>query len=119
MKIISCFITLIFFSLRGLCQVEGDVKDKPGNDIPNAKIFAIDSTNQIVDSVMSDEAGFYRFKNLKPGQYLIEVRATGFVTRQYKNVIARKKINDPSVGNDITNATRLQIVLSSAKNPKQ
>src|SRR5689334_19325108 len=107
-----CLIALLMFSVNASSQIEGDVRDKLNSRIRGAKIFAVDSTNLIADSVMTDETGFYRFTNLRPGLYLIEAKATGFEIRHYKNVIARTKVKNPVAGNDISNATRLQIVLT-------
>ena len=104
-----------FFSVSALCQIEGDVRDKANNRIAKAVIIAIDSTRNFADSLISNETGFYRFTKLEPGKYLIEAKAPGFITRQYKNVEARAKVNNPEAGNDISNATRLQIILSPVK----
>lgn len=110
-------VILLFISSNCLGQIEGDVRDKANNRISNAIIIAIDSNGDFADSVVSDETGFYRFTTLIPGIYSIEAKAPSFETRQYKNVVARARVNDPEVGNDISNATRLQIVLSPLKNP--
>ena len=79
----------------------------------------MDTTKNIIDSVMSDEDGFYSFENLKPGKYIIEAKGQGYESRLYKNVIAREKLTGTKVGKDLSNATRLQIVLSPIKKPKQ
>ena len=113
------FVILLFVSGNALCQIEGDVRDNANNRISKALIIAIDSTKNFADSVTSNENGFYRFTNLKPGKYLIEAKASGFLTRQYKSVEARVRMNNPEAGSDISNATRLQIILSPVKEPKQ
>ncbi len=78
-------------------------------------IIAKDSVNMNVDSVFSDIRGFYSFNSLPPGKYLIEVRASGFQVAIYKNIIAPKIVVNPGAGRDISNATRLQIVLTPTK----
>jgi Carboxypeptidase regulatory-like domain len=118
-KIHIALIILLLISTKTFAQIEGDVRSRDDNRISKAVIIAIDSANNRIDSVMSKEDGFYSFINLKPGIYLIEARARGFEITQYKNVIARKKVKNPAVGNDISNATRLQIVLIPIKKEKQ
>jgi hypothetical protein len=118
-KIPVTLIALLLLSLNALSQIEGDVRSKDDNRIPKAVVIARDTTNRMVDSVMTDDEGFYSFKNLKPGIYIIEAKAAGFETMMYKNVIARQRIRNPTAGNDITNATRLQVVLAPEKKSKQ
>ena len=106
---------MLFASASALGQIEGDVRDKANNRISKAVIIAIDSARNFADSVTSNETGFYSFTNLEPGKYLIEAKALGFMPRQYKNVEARARVNNPEAGNDISNATRLQIILTPVK----
>ena len=112
------FIVLLLLSVNALSQIEGDVRSKENKRISKAIVIAMDTTNNIIDSVVTAEDGFYSFTNLKPGKYIIEAKAMGFENRLYKNVIARERLLNPAAGNDRSNATRLQIVLFPAK-PKQ
>lgn len=111
-------IVLLLLSVSASSQIEGDVRSKNNNRIPKAVVIAMDTTKNIIDSVITDEYGFYSFTNLKVGKYLIEAKAIGFENKLYKNVIARERWLDPTAGKDKSNATRLQIVLLPAK-PKQ
>ena len=115
----SLFVVLLFVSGNALCQIEGDVRSQDNKRISKAVIIAMDTTNNIIDSVVTKENGFYSFINLKPGKYLIQAKAPGFENRLYKNVIARKSVVNPEAGDDISNATRLQIILFPVKSPKQ
>lgn len=117
-KQFQLIIMLLFFSVNSYSQIEGDVRSKENIPIPKALIVAKDTANNCIDSVITDSRGFYSFKTLPPGKYFIEAKAQGFEVRLYKNVIARERIEDPDAGNDISNATRLQIVLSPLKLPK-
>lgn len=115
------YITLIvslLLCLKSLSQIEGDVRSNDNKRISKAVIIAMDTAKNIIDSVISRENGFYSFKKLIPGKYFIEAKAQGFETRLYKNIIARENLIDPTEGKDLSNATRLQIVLVPVK-PKQ
>jgi hypothetical protein len=105
----------MLFCLKGFSQIEGDVRNNNDDRISKAVIIAMDTTKNVIDSVSSDEDGFYSFTNLKPGKYFIEAKAQGFENRLYKNVIVRERILDPRKGRDQSNATRLQIVLMPMK----
>jgi hypothetical protein len=108
-------IVFLLIAINALSQIEGDVRSKNNNRIPKAVVVAMDTTKIIIDSVTTDVNGFYSFTNLKPGKYLIEAKAMGFENKLYKNIIARERLLDSSAGNDISNATRLQIILFPAK----
>ena len=112
-------IISLLLSIKSLSQIEGDVRSNDNKRISKAVIIAMDTSKNVIDSVMTFENGFYSFKNLKPGIYFIEARAQGFENRLYKNVIARENFLDPDVGRDLSSATRLQIVLFPIKKPKQ
>lgn len=115
----SFFIPLLFIYNNVICQIKGNVRDKVDNPIKNALIIAIDSAMNLADSVRSDSTGYFSFSTLKPGKYLIQVKAAGFPEQQYKNVVARKVTDKPETENDVTNATWLSIDLYPAKNQKQ
>jgi Carboxypeptidase regulatory-like domain len=117
-KIPITIILLLLLSVKAFAQIEGDVRSKDDKRILNAVVVALDTTMNVIDSVLSGEEGFYSFTNLKPGKYFIEAKAKGFENRLYKNVIVWEKPFDAKKGNDQSYATRLQIVLSPSK-PKQ
>ena len=108
-------IVFLLISISALSQIEGDVRSKDNSRIPNAVVIAMDTMKNIIDSVITDEYGFYSFANLKAGKYLIEAKAIGFENKLYKNVLAQERWVDPTAGKDKSNATRLQIVLLPAK----
>jgi uncharacterized membrane protein len=111
-------IGILSFTVNAMSQVEGDVRSKDNKRIPNAVIIALDTTNKIIDSVFSADDGFYSFETLKAGIYTIVAKVIGFENRVYKKIIAREKLVNKDAGSDISNATRLQIVLTPLKPPK-
>jgi hypothetical protein len=117
-KVPITFILFLLLSVEAFAQIEGDVRSKDDKRILNAVVIALDTTRNVVDSVLSGEEGYYSFTNLKPGKYFIEAKAKGFENRLYKNVIVWDNVLDPKKGEDQSYATRLQIVLSPSK-PKQ
>jgi iron complex outermembrane recepter protein len=118
-KLYITFILSSLLSVKSFSQIEGDVRSKDNIRISKAYIIALDTLNNVVDSVQTDDEGFYSFTNLKPGKYFIEAKAFGFQKRLYKNIVARETIEKSKAGNDISNATRLQIILLPTKALKQ
>jgi len=117
-KIIAFLVLLPLFALKAVCQLEGDVLDQSNKTVINAIIIATDSTGKVVDSVKTDERGFYFFKKLKPGKYKIEAKAPGFQPAIHTVRIdpAPKDANDTD---DTYYAETLDIILTRPKTTKQ
>lgn len=113
------FISTCLPVSRLSAQIQGGVFDMKKQGIANALVIATDSSGHVMDSVMSDKRGFYIFRGLRPGRYRIEARSTGFHNSIYENILANKEKpvhEDTRV--DISNATRLEIVLKPSNPPK-
>jgi hypothetical protein len=54
-KIHFTIIVLLTFSANAFSQIEGDVRSKDNKRIPKAVIIAMDTTNKVIDSVVSDD----------------------------------------------------------------
>jgi Carboxypeptidase regulatory-like domain len=110
---LSLFL-LSIFGLTAFGQVEGDVQDENKKAITNAVIIAKDSTGKIIDTVKTDERGFYHFKKLKPGNYTIEGKAPGFlITTHTTRVIPAR--SDANESDDTYHADVLDIILKRQK----
>jgi hypothetical protein len=110
---------ILFLTFRSFAQIQGGVFDPAGKGIPNAMIIAIDSVRLATDTVHTDKRGFYSFKGLKAGKYKIEAKAPGFITALFENVEANEEEKDEGIDrDDISSATRLEIVLKPQKPPK-
>ena len=116
--LISIAITLMF-SIKGFSQIQGGVFNEKKEGIPNALLIAKDTIVNIIDSVRSDKRGFYGFKLLKKGKYNIEAIASGFTLKVFKNIeVLNEEPEEQTERNDISGATRLEIILSPSKIPK-
>ena len=60
--------------------VAGTVKDKTGSVVPNAKVEVRNDGTNALQTVISDDQGFFRAIHLQPGKYTITVTASGFQT---------------------------------------
>lgn len=109
---------LILLAVTAFGQVEGDVLDEKNKAVTNAVITATDSTGKIVDTVRTDQRGFYFFKKLKPGKYKIEAKAPGFLPAVYKNVEVNAAPAGANEGDDTYYAITLDITLIRTKVPK-
>ena len=76
----SIFLTTILsFNINAQTSIslKGTVGDEHGGKVPGAQV-TVRSEAGLQLSTATDEAGVFVFKELKPGNYLIEVRADGF-----------------------------------------
>lgn len=118
-RITLSFGIILLFVINSFAQIQGGVFDQKKEGIPNAIIIATDSARNFIDTVRSDKRGFYAFKGLKPGKYKIEAKAPGFMTAVFENIQANQEDPDEGIDrDDISSATRLEIVLKPAKVPK-
>jgi len=107
---------VLTISLGSYGQIHGDILDTNDKGIPNALIIATDSITHVADTVKPDKRGFYEFKNLKPGKYRMEVKATGFKSAIVEDI----KVKDGDTGImelDIYRGQRIDVTLSPAKLP--
>ena len=116
-RMLFLFGAILGFTIRSFSQIQGDITDPKDNGISNAMIIATDSARKVVDTVKSDNRGFYSFDNLKPGKYKIEVKAIGFQTAVIENIVV-KEGDIGLVEDDLYNGQRLDITLTPAKVPK-
>ena len=68
-----------------LAEITGEVRDPAGVLIKGAIVSATDQATGIVRSVVSNDAGFYRFSALQPGIYDLKVATDGFQSIIRKN----------------------------------
>lgn len=65
--------------------ISGIVTDASGAAIPNASVTL---TGNISRSAVTNDAGLYRFDAVEPGEYSIEIAASGFKRAQKLNVVS-------------------------------
>ncbi|HEX5283457.1 MAG TPA: carboxypeptidase-like regulatory domain-containing protein [Bryocella sp.] len=91
-----CLLTLFlagvafFLPIAGRCQLStgdilGNINDPSGAVLPGATIVLTNTETQERHTTTSDQAGEYVFTLLQPGQYSIEVSASGFKPAQIPN----------------------------------
>ncbi len=66
-------------------DISGTITDPSGAAIPNAAITALNKGTGTTQQASSNTLGQYHFSLLPPGQYQVEIKASGFTTAQ-KNV---------------------------------
>ncbi|MGH2553343.1 MAG: carboxypeptidase-like regulatory domain-containing protein [Chitinophagaceae bacterium] len=117
-RIFLLFGIMLLFALSSFAQVQGVVVDSKGLGIPNSIITATDTARNFVDTVQSDNRGFYEFKGLMPGNYSIEAKAAGFRPAVIKNIGLTKDDTGALKGElDMYRGKRIDITLLPAKAP--
>src|SRR5580704_8992171 len=85
-KLLGLLMCLIFLAPMLIGQsltsgdISGTVTDPSGAGVPNAGVTATNKTTGAVQTTKTNTTGFYHFAFLPPGQYQVEVKATGFGT---------------------------------------
>lgn len=67
-------------------QIAGTARDASGAVVPNATVTARSQTTGQQHQTTTDDQGYYKFPNLDPGRYEVEVRAPGFAEFTAQNV---------------------------------
>src|ERR1035441_6277284 len=61
-------------------NIEGIVTDQQQAVIPNASVHLTKEATNTTQHIKTDASGRYQFSTLPPGEYSVEVSATGFKT---------------------------------------
>jgi hypothetical protein len=73
---------LLFCVLPAAAQynsgIEGTAMDSSGAPVPDAEGVATNQDTGVTQSTTTDSQGLFRFQNLPPGLYSVEIRAKGF-----------------------------------------
>ena len=119
MRTIIIFLGAILgISFNSFAQIQGDIIDPKEKGVPNAIIIAIDSVKNTADTVKADHRGFYDFKNLKPGKYKIQIKASGFKLTVIENIVVKEGDVGAIIGEpDLYSGQRLDITLTPLKKP--
>ncbi|MGH9353750.1 MAG: carboxypeptidase regulatory-like domain-containing protein, partial [Terriglobia bacterium] len=64
----------------GTGQVNGTITDPSGAAMPGAKVTLINQDTRIANTATANQSGSFVFINVLPGQYTLQVAATGFET---------------------------------------
>jgi hypothetical protein len=93
-------------------SVSGTVSDSSGGRVPGAEVTLINQLTNIRAEAITNDSGFYRFVNVRPGAYVVTITFPGFKTVQIEAFDVR--VNDAVVRNAILEVgevtERLEIV---------
>jgi Carboxypeptidase regulatory-like domain len=116
--------SLLLADIRTTGEISGNIETEDGQPLPGATI-ELSSENLIQRSVLdySNDQGFFRFLNLKPGKYFATVSLQGFGTKKYEidvevgSVRSLKVILAPSTVTEQVEVTDV-VPLIDAKSPQ-
>ncbi len=82
---------MTLFAQETTAGLQGTVKDASGAVVSHARVVVRGNTLAGDKSLDTDATGYYRFANLPPGVYNIEVIAKGFKTVKRRRLDARSR----------------------------
>src|ERR1700721_4476039 len=68
-------------------SIQGSLTDPSGANVPNATVSILSTETGSVKTVTTDSAGFYSVGPLNPGNYTVNITATGFNALSVKTVV--------------------------------
>ncbi|WP_396602361.1 carboxypeptidase-like regulatory domain-containing protein [Algibacter sp. R77976] len=89
------YIAIFFLSALSFAQEAGSISGKILDFESNSEplIFAKVSIKETGTEVLSDEKGFFKFENLKTGEYTLVSTFTGYETKETKITVAANNTN--------------------------
>ena len=70
-----------------LGDISGAVRDASGASIPNAEVILVNTASGVRSTLTSGGDGRYRFQQVQPGHYRLEVSSTGFSKTDVANLL--------------------------------
>jgi hypothetical protein len=89
LRLIGGAVLMMWISVAGFGQVinaalSGSVSDSTGALIPGARVTAVHSGTGVTSTLVTNEAGAYRFSSLQPGAYLVTASLPGFQSQAFQ-----------------------------------
>src|SRR3984893_2661866 len=109
-----CTLSPSVYAQETTAGLQGTVKDATGAVVPGAQVRVSSPTLVGGKMTQTDSKGYYRFANLPPGPYVIDVAAKGFSTLKREGLILEVG-HLPTVDMTITVGTDNTVVEVSAE----
>jgi hypothetical protein len=81
-----CLSTFLLPAQEFRATISGHVVDASGGAVPNAKVQAVNISNNETNTATTDHSGTYAIPFLRPGGYKVTVTAAGFKTFHRENI---------------------------------
>jgi hypothetical protein len=72
---------------KALAGLRGLVQDSSSAAVPNAKLTLTNTLSGITSTTVSNSDGFFVFPSLEPGEYVLNVTATGFKSEKRNGIV--------------------------------
>lgn len=80
-RFLALVLLLVSSSALGAGDLSGRVFDSQGAVSPQASVTLLDASGARIRSAVTDQGGLYRFRDVRPGRYLLRVELRGFQDR--------------------------------------
>jgi vitamin B12 transporter len=123
MKIIFVSILLVLTGIAIQAQtpsaaISGYIKDPQGANVPGATVRIYGRERSFSLVTVTDSSGAYSFKNLAPGEYLVEAEASGFALAPAQSIdVERGKTTAHDVTLELS-GLRSAVVITASDTPQ-
>jgi iron complex outermembrane receptor protein len=98
--------------------ISGYIKDPKGANVPGATVRLYGRERSFSLVTVTDANGAYSFKNLAPGQYLVEAEASGFALAPAQTInVERRKTTTHDVSLELS-GVRSAVVITASDTPQ-
>lgn len=125
MKIFFVSILLVLFTIGPIqaqtgngSAISGYIKDPQGANVPGATVRLYGRDRSLSLVTVTDSKGAYSFKNLAPGEYLVEAEASGFALAPAQSIDVERGM---TTTHDVTleiSGLRSAVVITASDTPQ-
>src|SRR6185503_20216507 len=103
---------------NGSAAISGYIKDPQGANVPGATVRLYGRDRRFSLVTVTDSSGAYSFKNLAPGEYLVEAEANGFALAPAQSIdVERGKATTHDVTLELS-GLRSAVVITASDTPQ-
>lgn len=99
---------------NGSAAISGYIKDPQGANVPGATVRLYGRNRSFILVTVTDSGGAYSFRNLAPGEYLVEAEASGFALAPARAIdVERGKTTTHDVALEISGVRSAVVITAS------
>lgn len=112
-SILVLLLTLVSTAQSNPARITGSVADSQGGRVAGANVKIYERDNRVQATAIADEQGSFNFPRIAPGEYVLEIDATGFAPFTEKILVAAGEDKNLNVSLAVSQVAAEVIVTAS------